>query len=180
MRQTRSLSRSKGGSVLTEFAILAPVFFLTIMGLVEFVLYQYKAYALNFVTYEAARNLQTGEVNAAARPNATPQQARDDMAAAFREEACNKSGMMIDCNKIDYDVRAFTNIGDVTFPEAQFDEDGKPIGWDIIPGTQGQFSVVRASIEHTFITPFMGEIFREPETNKALLTSFVIVRNEPW
>jgi Flp pilus assembly protein TadG len=176
MRPKLSLLRSRSGSALVEFAILAPVFFLTIIGLVEFVLYQYKAYALNYVTYEAARNLQTGEVNNAAG-NVTP---GDDMAAAFRQEACDKAGAMIDCDEIDYDVRAFDNIADITFPEVHFDEHGQPIGWAITPGNAGQFSVVRASIEHTFITPFMAEIFHEPETRKALLTSFVIVRNEPW
>lgn len=176
MQAKRSLSRSKSGNALIEFAMLAPVFFMTVAGLVEFVLYQYKTYALNYVVYEAVRNLQTGEVNAAAGTT-TP---AEDMAAAFRKEACDKAGPMIDCDAIDYDVRAFDNIADITFPEAQFDEDGRPIGWTITPGHAGQYSVVRASIEHTFFTPFMGDLFNEPETDKAILTSFVIMKNEPW
>jgi Flp pilus assembly protein TadG len=62
----KRLSREEGGNVMIEFAMLAPIFFMLIMGLVEFVLYQYKTYALNHIVYEATRNLQTGEVQAPA------------------------------------------------------------------------------------------------------------------
>ena len=64
MRTQKRLSREEGGNVMIEFAMLAPVFFMLIMGLVEFVLFQYKSYALNHIVYEATRNLQTGEVQA--------------------------------------------------------------------------------------------------------------------
>jgi hypothetical protein len=42
MRTQRRLSKAEGGNVLIEFALLAPVFFMLVMGLVEFVLFQYK------------------------------------------------------------------------------------------------------------------------------------------
>jgi Flp pilus assembly protein TadG len=65
MRTQKRLSRAEGGNVMIEFALLAPIFFMLIMGLVEFCLYQYKTYALNHIVYEATRNLQTGEVQGA-------------------------------------------------------------------------------------------------------------------
>ena len=41
--------RARSGNVMIEFALLAPVFFMLIMGLIEFVIFQYKTYALNHV-----------------------------------------------------------------------------------------------------------------------------------
>ena len=39
MRTHKRLSREEGGNVMIEFAMLAPIFFMLIMGLVEFVLF---------------------------------------------------------------------------------------------------------------------------------------------
>lgn len=169
MRRNKSLSKAEGGSTLIEFALLAPVFFMLVMGLVEFVLFQYKAYTLNFVVYEAARNLQTGEV-----------QSQADMQAAFKEEICNNSGALIDCEAIDYDVRAFDEISDITYPPPVFDEEGNPTNFVFEPGGPNKYSVVRASIHHQFITPFMDKLFRMGPDMPAIVNSFVVVRNEPW
>ncbi len=163
------LRHARGGNVMIEFALLAPVFFMMIMGLVEFVLFQYKTYALNHVVYEAARNLQTGEVQTAA-----------DMRAAFEEEVCDKAGPMIDCEAIVFDVRAFDNLADISYPPAIFDEDGNPSNFVFEPGGANQYSVVRAAIHHQFVTPFMDKLFRMGPDMPAIVNSFCIVKNEPW
>lgn len=163
------LRHARGGNVMIEFALLAPVFFMMIMGLVEFVLFQYKTYALNHVVYEAARNLQTGEVQTAA-----------DMRAAFEEEVCDKAGAMIDCEAITFDVRAFDNLADISYPPVIFDEDGNPSNFVFEPGGPNQYSVVRAAIHHQFVTPFMDKLFRMGPDMPAIVNSFCIVKNEPW
>ena len=165
----KNLSKEKGGSTLIEFAMLAPVFFLLIMGLVEFVLYQYKTYALNHVVAEAVRNLQTGEISVAG--NTTQ---------AFLDEMCAHSGLMIDCNDIDYDVRHYENLEDIEFHEPTFDEQGRATNFGFDPGGANDYSVVRASTPHTFITPFMNQLFGIGPDKPALVNSFSIVRNEPW
>jgi Flp pilus assembly protein TadG len=163
------LTRARGGNVMIEFALLAPVFFMLIMGLVEFVLFQYKTYALNHVVYEAARNLQTGEVQTAS-----------DMQAAFHEEVCAQAGPMIDCEAIVFDVRSFTSLPDITYPPPVFDEDGNPSNFVFEPGGPGEYSVVRAAIHHQFVTPFMDKLFRMGPDMPAIVNSFCIVKNEPW
>src|SRR5262245_21021769 len=130
MRTKKSLLREEGGSSMVEFAMLAPIFFMLVMGLVEFVLYQYKAYALNFVVYEAARNLQTGDV-----------QSQDDMEAAFKDEICNNAGPLIDCEAIQYDVRSFDAIKDITYPPVKFDSEGNPTNFVFQPGGPNKYSV---------------------------------------
>jgi Flp pilus assembly protein TadG len=168
MRNRRFL-RSEEGSTLVEFAMLAPVFFMLVMGLIEFVLFQYKTYTLNYVVYEATRNLQTGEIQSAA-----------DMEAAFKDEICDHAGPLIDCEAIKYDVRSFDAIGDIDYPPPTFDDDGNPTNFVFEPGGPDEYSVVRASIHHTFITPFMDKLFRMGPDMPAIVNSFCVVRNEPW
>jgi Flp pilus assembly protein TadG len=149
--------------------MLAPVFFLVIMGLIEFVLYQYKTYALNHVVSEAVRNLQTGEIQTAG--NTTQ---------AFLDEMCAHSGMMIDCHEIDYDVRHYTDLDDIQFTEPTFNPLGRATNFGFDPGGANDYSVVRASMPHSFITPFMNQLFGMGPDQPALVNSFSIVRNEPW
>jgi Flp pilus assembly protein TadG len=172
MTRKKRLDRARDGNVMIEFALLAPIFFMLILGLVEFVLFQYKTYALNHVVYEATRNLQTGEVQAFKTPEA--------MEAAFKQEACAKAASLVDCNAIYFDVRAFDKLSDITYPPPQFDEDGIPSNFEFLPGGANQYSVVRASIHHQFVTPFMAELFQMGPDMPAIVNSFTIVKNEPW
>jgi Flp pilus assembly protein TadG len=169
MRSIKRLSSAEGGSALVEYAMLAPVFFMLVVGLVEFVLYQYKANALNYVTYEAARVLQTGKV-----------QASGDMAKAFHDEVCASSNTMLDCESIVFDVRNYGAVADVQYEEPKFDKDGNPTNFVFEPGGAGRYSVVRASMHYSFITPFMGKLFGMGPDLPAMVNSYCIVRNEPW
>lgn len=177
MNPRRGLVRARGGNVMIEFALLAPVFFMLIMGLVEFVIYQYKTYALNHVVYEATRNLQTGEVQVDSSGNL---RSLADMEKAFHDEACAKAGGLVDCNSIYFDVRAFDELKEVTYPPPEFDENGVPINFVFQPGKPNQYSVVRASIHHRFITPFMDQLFQMGPDLPAIVNAYVIVKNEPW
>ncbi|HVY88607.1 MAG TPA: TadE/TadG family type IV pilus assembly protein [Hyphomonadaceae bacterium] len=169
MRTSKRLSKAEGGNTMIEFALLAPVFFMLVMGLIEFVLYQYKTYALNHVVYEAARNLQTGTV-----------QTSDDQAKSFHDAVCEAAGPMIDCNEIVFDVRAFDKISDITYPPVTFDDKGNPTNFTFQPGTANQYSVVRAAMHHQFITPFMDKLFRMGPDMPAIVNAFCIVKDEPW
>jgi len=172
MRRHKRLSREEGGNVMIEFAMLAPVFFMLVMGLVEFVLYQYKTYALNHIVFEATRNLQTGEV-----------QSVNGLAAQRAKffELCEESaGLLIDCNDIQWDVRKYDRLNQIEFPPVEFDANGLPSNFIFDPGTANQYSVVRATIHHQFITPFMDRLFHMGPDRPAIVNSFCIVKNEPW
>lgn len=169
MRRLKRISRSESGTTLIEFALLAPVFFFLIIGLIEFVLFQYKTYALNHVVYEAARNIQTGEV-----------QTSGDMLEAFQDEVCAQADGLIDCDEISFDVRSFDDIADINFTPAEFDADGNPSNFVFEPGGPEDYSAVRAAIKHDFVTPFMNDLFGIGPDLPAIVNSYVVVRNEPW
>ena len=177
MRLKKNLSKSQDGSTLVEFALLAPVFFLLITGMVEFVLYHYKLYALNHVVYEATRNLQTGEVQNWSDNDAST---TNDMSVAFQTEVCAHASTLINCNTIAFDVRTFNSIGAVTYPPATFDEYGNPTNFVFQPGGPKAYSVVRAAIPHHFVTPFMNELMGLADGVPAVVNAYSIVRNEPW
>ena len=169
MRTTKRLSKEKGGNTLIEFALLAPVFFMLVMGLVEFVLYQYKIYALNHVTYEATRTLLTGKA-----------QTSSDVAKTFHDAVCKAAGPMIDCNDIVFDVRSFDKISDITYPPVQFDDKGNPTNFSFQPGGANKYTVVRSAIHHQFVTPFMDRLFQMGPNMPAIATAYSIVKGEPW
>ena len=169
MGSRKNLKGAKGGNALIEFALLAPVFFMVVVGLIEFVLYQYKTYALNHVVYHAARNLQTGHV-----------QTSEDMAETFNEEVCKHAKALIGCDDIIFDVRTYSLISDITFPPPVFDEDGNAVNFVFMPGGPNQYSVVRAALPHFFVTPFMDKLFKIGPDQPAIINTFIVVKNEPW
>jgi len=173
MRTKKRLSREEGGNVMIEFAMLAPVFFMLVMGLVEFVLFQYRTHTLNHVVYEATRNLQTGEVQTSSGDVAVQK-------AEFYKSVCESAGVLIDCESISFDVRAYGDLKDVDYPPPDFDEDGVPTNFVFQPGGANKYSVVRASIPHHFVTPFMAELFGMGPDMPAIVNSYCIVKNEPW
>ena len=103
-----------------------------------------------------------------------------DQLQAFKDAACAAAGVMVDCNEIYFDVRAFDELNDITYPPPVFDEDGNPSNFVFEPGGPGEYSVVRAAIHHQFVTPFMDRLFRMGPDQPAIVNSFCIVKNEPW
>lgn len=169
MRSANRLSREEGGNVMIEFALLAPVFFMLVMGLAEFTLFQYKSYALNHIVYEATRNLQTGEVQGATNKR-----------EKFEQLCAESAGPLMNCADISWDVRSYDELNKIEFPPVQYDEKGLPTNFVFQPGNANQYSVVRASIPHTFVTPFMDKLFQMGPDKPAISNAFCIVKNEPW
>lgn len=169
MRASKSFSRDQRGSVLIEFAMLGPVFFMLVMGLAEIVLYQYRAFALNHVVYEATRNLQTGEVQTSA-----------NLRAMFDQLCQESAGPLMNCSQVSWDVRAFDAIKDITYPPPAFDANGSPTNFVFQPGAPNQYSVVRATLQYKFVTPFLDQLFRMGPNLPAIINGYAIVKNEPW
>jgi Flp pilus assembly protein TadG len=172
MRRAPSLRKDRRGSALIEFAMLSPIFFLVVAGLTEFVLYQFKVNALNHIAYEAGRNLQTGEVQRAGDASA--------QLAAFQANICAEVVWIINCTDIDFDVRNYSDIEDITFPATTYDAQGNPTNFVFQPGGASRFSVVKASVHHSFVTPYMGRLMGLTPDLPAVASSYVVLRNEPW
>jgi len=177
MSRRRLTSRRKGGrparrsdsrgATAVEFALIAPVFMLVTVAVVEYSVFFFKHAHLKHVLYEASRSLQTGQVQAA-----------DDPAAAFSAEYCDHV-VIVRCDDVHFDVRAYSSLGEVNPPAPLFDADGAPTNFVFQPGGSGEVSVLRVSTPHRFTTPWIGAIFGVGD-GPAMLVGQSVAQNEPF
>lgn len=167
-RWQRQFRAAKGGATAVEFAMVAPVFLFMIAGIVEYSLYYFKTSHLKHVLYEASRNIQTGEVSAADNPQ-----------VYFQTEYCKDVRFLASCSSISFDVRAFDNLSDVTYPDAAFDTTGRPTNFVFQPGASEQITVMRVSTPYRFVTPMIADIFQTSGT-PAIIVGYSVAKNEPF
>lgn len=164
----KNLRQDKRGATVVEFALIAPVFFFMVLGIVEYSIYYFRTSHLKHVLYEASRNLQTGEVQAASDPQ-----------AHFRDAYCDDAGWLTDCSQIFFDVRNYSSLGEIAWPEATFDEDGVPEDFVFDPGGPDQLTVLRVATPYRFFTPMMARIF-QPDGSAAIIVGYTVAKNEPF
>jgi Flp pilus assembly protein TadG len=168
IRSLRLYAQAKDAVTAVEFALVAPVFLLMISGIVEYSLYYFKTSHLKHVLYEASRNIQTGEVQDAADPQ-----------AFFQSEYCQDVSFLAECSSISFDVRAFDSLAEISYPDASFGADGAPTNFVFQPGGSDQLTVMRVATPYTFITPLMADIF-QPSGQPAIIVGYSVARNEPF
>src|SRR5215472_17288210 len=101
LRFMRSMHlRANSGSAGIEFAMIAPVFFLFLMGIIETGIIFFGNSTLQFAADDVARQVRSGQVQSA---NLTAQQ--------FRTIVCNDIGPLLPCNAhLQIDVETFTDF----------------------------------------------------------------------
>lgn len=166
------LKRRDDGVVAVEFALLALPLFTMILGIVELSMFFASGIVLEGAASEAARQIRIGQVQAAADPE-----------AAFEEELCEKVGVMINCNDLQYEV---IHVDEDTFSGAQnqppqFDENGNLMGSGFNSGNSNDVVIVRAAHRYEFLTPFVGGmIARSTGTNSLMHVATVVIKSEPY
>lgn len=167
MRRGRHIYGDKKGATLVEFAFIAPVFLLIIVAVVEYSIYFFKISHLKHVLYEASRTIQTGEI-----------QRSSDPVAAFNAAFCDDV-VLIRCDAVYFDVRAYDSLGAINLPAASFNDQGSPTNFVFQPGGSGQITVMRISTPHRFSTPLMANVFGLGD-KPAILIGQSIAQNEPF
>ncbi len=168
MKIRSSHDTDTSGSAAIEFAMIAPIFFFMVLGLIEFSLYVFQRNFVKHVLYETARNIATGEIQSA-----------DDPAAAFKEAYCGHAGSIISCERLLFDVRAYDNLEDVQFTPVEFDTNGAPKNFKFEPGKSEQISVMRVALPYRFVTPFMQDLFLG-DSKHAIVVGYTVSKNEPF
>lgn len=166
--------RSNSGATAVEFAIIAPVFMLIIMAIVEVSLIFFATVNLDGAATEAARRIRTGQA----------QQSGDSL-TDFSTTLCGKLDTMFDCGKLQKDVRtmsSFSAIQTAVNQGIEYDPiTGEPITFGFSPGTSGNIVVVRVMYLWSINTPLMATFFETlPGTSKILLASTAVFQNEPY
>jgi Flp pilus assembly protein TadG len=164
----RKFPKAEGGTAAIEFAIVAPIFFMILFGIVEYSIFVWKRSVLRYVVAEASREIQTGEI-----------QKDPDPENAFKAAYCSFAPTLLDCTKLHFDVRAYAALGDVVFAELTIDQNGDPVDFQFDPGEGDEIVAVRAVFPHNFITPVLADIF-QPSGQPVILIGYSIAKNEPF
>jgi Flp pilus assembly protein TadG len=162
--------RAKSGATAVEFAMVAMPFFLLLYAIFDVALIFFASTTLENGVVAAARQIRTGEAQAA---NMT--------AAQFRTLVCEQISMLLACDaRLGLDVRKFEGFGSVQFPPA-LDENGNLSGNQTFdPGQPGDVVVVRAFYTWPMLTPTVGTQFTNMAGGNRLLEATIAFRNEPF
>jgi Flp pilus assembly protein TadG len=159
--------RDRSGAAAIEFALVAPLFLLLLVGILEISIMFFTSSVIEGATKEAARQIRTGQIQGSGNPLTT-----------FRNELCGALYNIIDCNEVLFHVQTFSSFQTVSMP-LELDEDGEIVNTTFVPGGSGAVTVVRAMYRWEFMTPFIAEVI-PAGFGGHLIVSTVAFQNEPY
>lgn len=171
----RRLRRQRRGVVAVEFALLAPIFFILLMGTLETALMYGASIVVDGAVNDSARSIRTGQAQLSGDPIST-----------FRNRLCNSLVAFVTCGDLTFDVRTFADFSSITLT-ITLDENGDPVdeNGDLIvetfnPGGAGDIVMVRVVYIWDFITPLIGQLYNPGGANSVMLVSSTVFRTEPF
>jgi Flp pilus assembly protein TadG len=167
----RMRKASKAGSAALEFAFVAPIFFLLLMGTLEVGIMFVGSFILQNATADAARQIRTGQV---ALGNVSQ--------AQFRQLVCAKMPALLQCDShLQIDVQTFANFGSVALPNpVRADGTLDPSLNNWAPGSVCSIVLVRSFYTWDVATPFLTPFLVNMANNQHLLSAAAAFRNEPY
>ncbi len=161
----------KAGSAAIEFAFVAPVFFVFLMGTMEVGIMFMGDFVLQNATNDAAREIRTGQV---ALGNVTQDQ--------FRQMVCNNVAPILKCDtRLQVDVETFPSFGSLTLtPPLRPDGTLDPTLNNWQPGTVCSIVLVRTFYTWDVSTPLLTPFLVDMAGNEHLLSAAAAFRNEPY
>lgn len=178
----RSPLRDEKGATAVEFALIAPLFFSFILGIIDISAYFFTAGQLQHATIQAARDLRVG--------NATVVGNSDTQRDAFINIFCSKipAGLIHDCeHDIRVDVTSYGRFSDIPNPPptaADYDANGNnTIEEDEVTYGSGGAScavVVRSFYGYKTIFPGLQNLMAAVVPDSFYIASATAFRNEPF
>jgi Flp pilus assembly pilin Flp len=167
------------GAVAAEMAVIAPLFVLMLLSIVEMGLTLFSQSVLDGAARDAARLIRTGQVQGAQNP-----------AGTLQNLVCSRVSMLMTCSNVIIDVQQFPNFGAVAFQNCAPPQNPCPFQ----PGQGGQVIGLRLTYNRQFLVPWVGACLTggpcwlgpftgNPNgvaTNQAVLRSTVVFQNEPF
>lgn len=186
--RSRRLARNEDGATIIEFAIVAPVFFLLLMGVIEFGLIGLHSVALDAAVAQTSRVASIGNV-----PNGYP-----DRVSYIESELRRRTQNLINSDRVVISANLLSAGGAPTPPDICLSEP-PTIGGNCPPGTpyenvngiagyqgaaqavtlgqSGDIVEIRAAYPWRVQVPILKDLFGE--NGALLLTSSTVVKNEP-
>lgn len=153
--------RKQRGVAAVEFALIAPLFFLFLIGIMEVSLILLADHLLESATFNASRTGKTGYIETGKTQEQTVMDALFDRLQGLYP--------LIDPGKIQVSSQAYGNLSDIGQPEQEIEGLGVP----------GQVVVYTVTYPWKLFTPLIGQLMGD-QNNIINLTSRIVVRNEPY
>lgn len=187
---------ARSGSAMIEFALVAPVFFILLFGILETGLMFYGQFALQNATSAAARLIRTGiaqntdYATAAKCGSAGASGGYGDGQQWFAGQiCCGISGILSDCaDSLHVSVQSYSGgFGGAGFASTETkDANGNPTGLyqpvsdTYEPGNACDVVLVRATYSWPVMTPVLSFFLVNMANNDHLLVATAAFRNEPF
>ena len=165
----RKFLRHQSGSVAVEFAMIALPFFTFLFALIETALVIFSSIGLDIALGEAARQIRTGQVQAA---GLTREQ--------FHQLVCDSAPDYFDCtDKLKVDVRRFDSFSNTSFINPTDVNGALILNFSFDPGGPSDIVLARAFYVWSIASPF-GIGLANMNGNNRLISSSAAFRNEPY
>lgn len=166
----RWLHERKGATAI-EFSLLAVPFMFSCIALIELSLFFASGSLLESAVQDAARLIKTGQL----------QQSGGDPEQEFLDAICDRTGMLLDCDSLQYHVVKLDDFNDSSDPG--MDSDGNmspPELFQLNQITAGCVGLVRIVYPYQFLTPLFGRMWSNYPNNTRLHVSTVVFQTEPY
>jgi Flp pilus assembly protein TadG len=158
------------GSTAVEFALISLPFIYLLIGIIEMSLMFGSMSVIQGAANDASRLVRTGQV----------QQSTSDPEELFRTRLCEKASMLLDCEKLQYEVIELDSFASFDSFAAQYDEDGNLISRGFTPGGVNSVNLVRVSYRYQLLTPLIGQLLSDGPNNTRLLLATIVLQTEPY
>ncbi len=170
-RGFRRLIRDTSGATAIEFAFVALPFFLLLFAILETFLLFFASQTIETATFSAARQIRTGQAQAAGLDETT-----------FKNLICNQIAGILNCaDNLHIDVRTVDGFAAVDLADPINDDgelDDEDFGYDA--GGAGEIVVVRAFLEWPLHTNPLGLGLANLADGGRLIATATAFRNEPF
>jgi Flp pilus assembly protein TadG len=164
--------RSRRGSAVVQFALVAPMFFALLFAIIEIAFMFFATQVLETITQNSARMILTGQAQTA---NYTQ--------AQFATYVCGQVPALFSCPNIYIDVQSYNSFSAITI-NSQLDSSCNFVNnMQYNPGGPGDIVVVRLFYQWPMFVAGIGTItfnFGCGNTNQRLLVATAAFQNEPY
>ncbi len=169
----RMRAQSRNGSAAIEFALVAPVLFLMLFGMIECGVIYFGTSALQNATDDAGRLVRTG-------------QAVGWTASQFKTQICSEMTGLISAatcaSNLQVDMRQYSSFSGASYPSVTNANGSINASSLQFPSsmTACQVVLVRAFYPWTIMTPLMQPLLENMPSGQYLMTAATAFRSEPY
>ncbi len=165
--------RANGGSAAIEFAMIAPVFFMFLFGIIEVGVIFFAGSMLQNATSDTARKIRTGQLSGTLTSTQLVADICGQVDGLISSSACT-SGLAVD-------LRSYSSFGSSSYPSVTNADGSLNTGAMQVQAT-ADCSVVlmRSYYSWSIMTPLLSTLLQTMPGGKYLLTSTAAFRTEPY